>query len=146
VRVSGARHKNLGFRQPIRQRQKKIVAHGLVFALGVLLSFWTLAGVLAVLRSGGAQLGWGFQLQSPAFVFRSRADALVFRDEHERVFEFGSADRGRRGTAVKSQPSCAPPERSTASTPASVQNESSTPEREHEPVRDDFLFVRCRIG
>ncbi len=41
---------------------------GLVFALGVVLSFLVLAGVLIVLRAGGAQLGWGFQLQSPTFV------------------------------------------------------------------------------
>jgi len=41
---------------------------GLIFALGVVLSFLTLGGLLIVLRAGGAQLGWGFQLQSPIFV------------------------------------------------------------------------------
>ncbi len=41
---------------------------GLYFALGVVLSFLALAGILIVLRTGGAQLGWGFQLQSPIFV------------------------------------------------------------------------------
>ncbi|HEY8515311.1 MAG TPA: thioredoxin family protein [Candidatus Binatia bacterium] len=42
--------------------------HGLVYAAGVLLSFWILAGALLALRAGGESLGWGFQLQSPAFV------------------------------------------------------------------------------
>jgi len=42
--------------------------HAFVFTMGVLTMFWVLAGVLLVLRAGGAQLGWGFQLQSPAVV------------------------------------------------------------------------------
>jgi len=42
--------------------------HALVFTLGVLTTFWALAGTLLALRAGGAQLGWGFQLQSPAVV------------------------------------------------------------------------------
>jgi thiol:disulfide interchange protein DsbD len=46
----------------------RIRRQGIVYGLGVLVSFWMLAGVLLVLRAGGEQLGWGFQLQSPAFV------------------------------------------------------------------------------
>ena len=42
--------------------------HGYVFALGVIVSFWVLAGLLLALRAGGQKLGWGFQLQSPGFV------------------------------------------------------------------------------
>lgn len=42
--------------------------HGLVFALGVLVSFWAISGLLLLLRSSGEQLGWGFQLQSPRMV------------------------------------------------------------------------------
>lgn len=38
------------------------------YTFGVLVSFWALAGLLYVLRSGGEALGWGFQLQSPWFV------------------------------------------------------------------------------
>jgi thiol:disulfide interchange protein DsbD len=40
-------------------------AHGGAFAVGVILSFVLLAGLLIALRAGGAQLGWGFQLQTP---------------------------------------------------------------------------------
>jgi thiol:disulfide interchange protein/DsbC/DsbD-like thiol-disulfide interchange protein len=40
-------------------------AHGGAFAAGVVLSFVLLAALLIALRAGGAQLGWGFQLQTP---------------------------------------------------------------------------------
>jgi thiol:disulfide interchange protein len=55
----------------IEQAQKHpaaVRAKGLVFAAGVIVSMLCLAGVLLVLRAGGEQLGWGFQLQSPLFV------------------------------------------------------------------------------
>ncbi len=81
--------KILGFVNQSGQDKKKVVMHGLVFAAGVLLSFWTLAGVLAVLRAGGSQLGWGFQLQSPAFVFSLAAVMLAFAMNMSGVFEFG---------------------------------------------------------
>jgi thiol:disulfide interchange protein DsbD len=42
--------------------------HGLAYTAGVLSSFALIAGLLLALRLGGAQLGWGFQLQSPLFV------------------------------------------------------------------------------
>jgi thiol:disulfide interchange protein DsbD len=42
--------------------------HGLSYTGGVLASFGVLAGALIVLRAGGAEIGWGFQLQSPLVV------------------------------------------------------------------------------
>lgn len=42
--------------------------HGLVYGLGVILSFLIVAGVLLLLRGAGEQIGWGYQLQSPSFV------------------------------------------------------------------------------
>jgi thiol:disulfide interchange protein DsbD len=39
--------------------------HGWVYLLGVVLSFILIAGLLIALRAGGAEIGWGFQLQSP---------------------------------------------------------------------------------
>ena len=81
--------KILGFVNQAGHDRRKIVAHGLVFAVGVLLSFWTLAGALAVLRASGDQLGWGFQLQSPAFVYVLAVLMLVFGMNMSGVFEFG---------------------------------------------------------
>jgi len=43
-------------------------AKGLVFAAGVIASMLCLAAIMLVLRAGGEQIGWGFQLQSPLFV------------------------------------------------------------------------------
>ncbi|MEO6922840.1 MAG: protein-disulfide reductase DsbD domain-containing protein, partial [Bryocella sp.] len=48
-----------------RGRQR---GHGLVYTLGILVSFWTIVAVLLSLRAAGRELGWGFQLQSPGFV------------------------------------------------------------------------------
>jgi thiol:disulfide interchange protein DsbD len=48
--------------------QREIRKHGVAFASGVMASFLVLAGMLLVVRAGGTQLGWGFQLQSPLFV------------------------------------------------------------------------------
>lgn len=42
--------------------------HGLAYTGGVLASFTALAGFLIVLRAAGAEIGWGFQLQSPLVV------------------------------------------------------------------------------
>ncbi len=42
--------------------------HGLVYTLGILVSFWAVVGALLLLRAGGRQVGWGFQMQSPGFV------------------------------------------------------------------------------
>lgn len=41
---------------------------GVAFTVGVVISFWILAGLLLTLRAAGNQLGWGFQMQSPGFV------------------------------------------------------------------------------
>ncbi|MBS0353859.1 MAG: thioredoxin family protein [Proteobacteria bacterium] len=41
---------------------------GLTYTAGVLASFAALGAVLIALKAGGAQVGWGFQFQSPPFV------------------------------------------------------------------------------
>ncbi|WP_407519584.1 protein-disulfide reductase DsbD family protein [Methylobacterium oryzisoli] len=46
----------------------RVRLHGLAYTAGVMASFLVLAGILAALRAGGAQIGWGFQLQSPLVV------------------------------------------------------------------------------
>jgi thiol:disulfide interchange protein DsbD len=49
----------------VRRPHPPLRAHGLAFMGGVVLSFVLLAALLIALRAGGAQLGWGFQLQTP---------------------------------------------------------------------------------
>lgn len=94
--------KILGFVNQSGQDKAKVVQHGLMFTLGVLVSFWALAGLLLALRSGGAQLGWGFQLQSPAFVFAMAAFLLVFALNLSGLFEVGLSATGA-GAALQSK-------------------------------------------
>jgi len=46
----------------------KLRMHGLVYTVGILVSFWALVALLLALRAAGATLGWGFQFQSPIFL------------------------------------------------------------------------------
>jgi thiol:disulfide interchange protein DsbD len=65
--------------------------HGLAFTAGVLAFFWILAGALVALRAGGEQIGWGFQLQSPAFVVFLSALFLLLSLNLLGVFEVGES-------------------------------------------------------
>jgi thiol:disulfide interchange protein len=72
------------------QDRRALLAGGLAYTAGVVASFLLLAALLLALRAGGEQLGWGFQLQSPAFV---AALALLFTLiglNLAGLFEFGS--------------------------------------------------------
>jgi len=68
----------------------KIVKHGLMFTLGVLVSFWALASVLIALQSYGQLVGWGFQLQEPIFVGILAVVIYVFGLSLFGIFEFGT--------------------------------------------------------
>ncbi|MGB0452070.1 MAG: protein-disulfide reductase DsbD family protein [Bacteriovoracaceae bacterium] len=48
---------------------KDILKHNLFYSLGVLTSFWVLALVIIGILSSGKSIGWGFQLQSPSFIY-----------------------------------------------------------------------------
>ncbi len=65
--------------------------HGLIFTAGVLVSFWLLAGALLALRAGGEHLGWGFQLQSPAFIVVLSSIMFLFGLSLFGVFEIGTS-------------------------------------------------------
>jgi thiol:disulfide interchange protein/DsbC/DsbD-like thiol-disulfide interchange protein len=95
--------KILGFVNQSGSDKAKIVRHGLVFTAGVLVSFWALAGALLALRAGGAQLGWGFQLQSPAFVFGMAVFLLIFALNLSGLFEVGLAATGVGGSLQMQQ-------------------------------------------
>ncbi|MBC2595389.1 thioredoxin family protein [Ruficoccus amylovorans] len=86
--------KIMGFVKQGGESQGRIFAHGLVYTLGVLLSFWALAAVLLVLRAGGEQLGWGFQLQSTGFVLGMTVVLLAFALNMSGVFEVGMSAVG----------------------------------------------------
>jgi thiol:disulfide interchange protein len=47
---------------------REVRLQGVAYAAGVLISFAAMALVLIGVRAAGAEIGWGFQLQSPLFV------------------------------------------------------------------------------
>jgi thiol:disulfide interchange protein DsbD len=60
--------KGLALVQSSSKERGKMRAHGIVYSLGILASFWAVVAVLLALRAGGRQFGWGFQFQSPIFI------------------------------------------------------------------------------
>ncbi|MGE3770658.1 MAG: protein-disulfide reductase DsbD family protein [Bdellovibrionales bacterium] len=60
----------------------------LASVLGILVSFWILAGVTIGLKTGGMALGWGIQFQQPAFLIAMIALILVFAANMFGLFEF----------------------------------------------------------
>jgi thiol:disulfide interchange protein len=80
--------KVVGFTQEKNQAAR--LAGGLAYTAGVLLSFIALGAVLLGLRAAGEQLGWGFQLQSPAVVAALAALFTLIGLNLAGLFEFGS--------------------------------------------------------
>jgi thiol:disulfide interchange protein DsbD len=81
--------KVLGFAQH-RENRRAHLAHGLAYTAGVVSSFVALAGLMLALRAGGEQIGWGFQLQSPAVVAGLAALFTLIGLNLAGVFEFAS--------------------------------------------------------
>ena len=63
--------------------------HALAYTAGILVSFWVLAGLLIALRYTGQQIGWGFHLQSPRFLFGLSALLFFLGLNLLGVFELG---------------------------------------------------------
>ena len=60
--------KILSLVQQVGEDKQQVRAHGWVYLLGITISFVAMALTLVALRAAGAQIGWGFQLQSPMLV------------------------------------------------------------------------------
>ncbi len=69
--------------------RKQVVLHGLVYTLGILLSFWALGGLVIALGKG-----WGFQLQSAGFTYGLAIFFLIFGLNMAGVFEIGASAVG----------------------------------------------------
>ncbi|HUJ01633.1 MAG TPA: thioredoxin family protein [Usitatibacter sp.] len=82
--------KVMGFVKHAHGEARAMRLQGAVFAAGVLASFTALAGVLLALRAGGAELGWGFQLQSPAVVAVLACLFFVLALNLSGLFEWGA--------------------------------------------------------
>ncbi|MBU1440326.1 MAG: thioredoxin family protein [Gammaproteobacteria bacterium] len=74
----------------------------LAYSAGVVLSLLALGGVMLGLRAAGAQLGWGFQLQSPWVVAMLAGLFTLIGLNLSGVFEFGNlAPSSVRGAQVR---------------------------------------------
>ena len=86
--------KILSFVQQAGADRKKIAAHGLVFTLGVGVSFGVLSGMLFAARSalgGGDLVGWGYQLQNPWVILGLMLLMFVLALNLFGVFELGTS-------------------------------------------------------
>ncbi|MCM8775816.1 MAG: thioredoxin family protein, partial [Candidatus Omnitrophica bacterium] len=93
--------KILGFVKQAQDRSQTGL-HGLIFTAGVLVSFWILGGFMLILRYGGQEIGWGFQLQSPEFVIFLAVLFFTFALNLFGVFEIGTSLTGVGGTLSRS--------------------------------------------
>lgn len=81
--------KIMGLMKMVGHSRQAILRHGLCFTMGVLLSFWALAAGVLLLRAYGQNVGWGFQLQEPAFVIILASFLFLFALNLFGIFEAG---------------------------------------------------------
>ena len=75
--------------------------NGVAYAAGVLTSFAALGGGLLALRTGGQAIGWGFQLQTPAFVAIIAYLLFAMGLSLSGVAEFGAGLAGTGGGLIR---------------------------------------------
>ncbi|TDU64553.1 thiol:disulfide interchange protein DsbD [Prosthecobacter fusiformis] len=75
--------------QQAGEDKRQVLLHGLAYTLGILICFWALGGL--VISLGKA---WGFQLQSPGFVYGLCAFFLIFGLNMAGLFEIGASAVG----------------------------------------------------
>lgn len=85
--------KIMGFVQQAGEDRKKVILHGILFTLGVLLSFAVLSGILFAIRSvgGSSSAGWGYQLQDPWIVLTLMLLMFILGLNMFGIFEIGTS-------------------------------------------------------
>lgn len=89
--------KVLGFAKEAGADRATVIRHGLLYSVGVVVSFLALAGLILALKAGGGSVGWGFQMQSPGFVLGTCVLMVTLGLSLAGVFEIGT---GLAGTAA----------------------------------------------
>lgn len=84
------KHKNLP--------RKEILSHNLSYTAGILSTFMVLGGVIATIKAGGEEIGWGFQLQSPTFVLIMMIVLFVLSLNLFGLFEFATPGGTKLGS------------------------------------------------
>lgn len=91
--------KIMGFVQQAGHDRRKIVLHGLIFTLGVLISFWILSLILFL----GGITNWGNQLQDPRIILGTIVVMLLLGMNMFGVFEIGTSVTGVGGSLIQKQ-------------------------------------------
>jgi thiol:disulfide interchange protein len=68
--------------------RRKLLAHNFSYTAGVISTFMVLALVIAGLKAAGEEIGWGFQLQSPAFILLMMLILFILSLNLFGLFEF----------------------------------------------------------
>lgn len=89
------KHKNLP--------QKQILTHNLSYTAGVIATFMAFATIIVGIKAGGEEIGWGFQLQSPAFILVMMLILFILAMNMFGLFEFVTPGGSKLGsTELKS--------------------------------------------
>ena len=83
------------------EAKSQALLHGVVYTVGVVVSFLVLAGILFALRAVGERVGWGFQLQSPGFIVVLTLVFFLFALNLMGVFELGASLVGADARVAK---------------------------------------------
>ncbi len=70
--------KVMSFLEQASEKPARVKLLGLVFSLGIISSFMVLALLVALVKSAGQSVGWGFLFQYPLFVLSMAAVVLLF--------------------------------------------------------------------
>ncbi|HEX4650414.1 MAG TPA: thioredoxin family protein [Granulicella sp.] len=95
--------KGLALVQSSGEERKHLRSHGLVYTLGILVSFWIIVAVLLGVRAGGAHAGWGFQLQSPVFLTFLASGIFFFALSLAGLFDIGLSLTSAGGDLAQKQ-------------------------------------------
>ena len=85
------------------EERSRLRTHGLVYTLGILVSFWIIVGALLLVRAGGSQAGWGFQLQSPTFLTLLAGGIFFFALSLAGLFDVGLSLTSAGGELAQKQ-------------------------------------------
>ncbi len=91
--------KVLSFVRQAEEDRRRVLRLGLIFALGVFVSFALLATLVVGLKAAGAQIGWGFQFQEPRFLIIMSALVFAFGLSLFGVYEIDLTPSAGRGLA-----------------------------------------------
>ena len=77
----------------------RLLSHNLTYAAGVIGTFMAFAGIVLAIKATGEEIGWGFQLQSPAFILIMMLILFILSLNLFGLFEFVTPGGSKLGSA-----------------------------------------------